>query len=269
MLSISMLLLRLQHQYILCFLLTTLLLLVLLDYENSHIRTLLLTFFYRQMKHLAENGHLYIAQPPLFKVKRCKDEIYLKDETALEDYVFDTAQDGVSVSSKLKKTAIAGKNLLAMLKRISRFRRSLARMEKRGRDAEIIGAISFMDDLGPETLKSQKDVNTLIDGIKAHLSANSGGKQVEFSSVEDPEHGTFSITCTSRHNGSTVETVLDRDFLGSSEFSDIKTIARGLKEAGEPPFILKSGENETEITSYDGVIDYILESGKKGLTIQR
>ncbi len=242
------------------------------DVDGSHIRTLLLTFFYRQMKHLAENGHLYIAQPPLFKIKRGKDERYLKDETALEDYIFDAAQDGVSISSKIKtgKTGpISGKTLLAMLKRISRFKRSLARMEKRGRDADVIGAISFMDDLGPETLKTQKDVNSVIDGIKRHLAANSDGKQIDFSSTEDPEHGTFSLKCTSRHNGSTVETTLDWEFLGSAEFSDIRAIARGLKDAGEPPFILKSGDNETDIASYDGIIDYILESGKKGLTIQR
>ncbi|HXI09806.1 MAG TPA: DNA topoisomerase (ATP-hydrolyzing) subunit B, partial [Thermodesulfobacteriota bacterium] len=117
------------------------------DVDGSHIRTLLLTFFYRQMKSLAENGHLYIAEPPLFKVKRGKEERYLKDDSTLEDFIFEQALDGLSVTpgGGGKKAPVSGKALITLLKKTARLLRALGRMEKKGRDAGVIGALSLLE----------------------------------------------------------------------------------------------------------------------------
>ncbi|MBI2412850.1 MAG: DNA topoisomerase (ATP-hydrolyzing) subunit B [Deltaproteobacteria bacterium] len=241
------------------------------DVDGSHIRTLLLTFFYRQMKSLAENGHLYIAEPPLFKVKRGKDERYLKDESSLEDFIFDLAEEGITVSPKGKKSAIQGKPLLSMLKKIARLQRSLGRIEKRGRDSDIIGVLALHDSLDVESLRSERDVKSLVDTLDKHLkSIRPDSRPSEFTIEADSEHGAFRVKCTSRRNGLVIETSIDRDLLNSPEFQDLRTLARSLKDAGEPPFTLKDNNgNETEAPTFKDLVDRVLEIGKKGLGIQR
>jgi len=241
------------------------------DVDGSHIRTLLLTFFYRQMKSLAENGHLYIAEPPLFKVKRGKDERYIKDESSLEDYIFDLAEEGITVSPKGKKTPVQGKPLLAMLKKIARLQRSLGRIEKRGRDADIIGALALHDSFDVESLRSEREVKGLADTLDKHLrSIRPDSRPAEFGVEADTEHGAFRVRCSSRRNGLAIETSIDRDLFNAPEFQDLRTLARSLKDAGEPPFTLKDGNgNETEAPTFKDLMDRILEIGKKGLGIQR
>ncbi|MBI1910398.1 MAG: DNA topoisomerase (ATP-hydrolyzing) subunit B [Deltaproteobacteria bacterium] len=240
------------------------------DVDGSHIRTLLLTFFYRQMPSLAENGHLYIAEPPLFKVKRGKDERYLKDESTLEDFIFESAQDGINVIPNSKKTSIQGKNLLTMLKKIARFNRSLSRVDRRGKDSDVVRAMALYDSFDVEKLKSSSEVNSIIEAIKSNLKLfYPDGKPLEFKIAKDPEHETHIIQCTSRRKGIHIESIIDREFISSPEFQDLKNSAKALKEFGEPPFVLKNNGVELNIPTFKGLMDYVLELGKKGLTIQR
>ncbi|MBI5642239.1 MAG: DNA topoisomerase (ATP-hydrolyzing) subunit B [Deltaproteobacteria bacterium] len=240
------------------------------DVDGSHIRTLLLTFFYRQMKSLAEGGHLYIAEPPLFKVKRGKEERYIKDDSALEDFVFELAQDGMSVVSRGKKTPMQGKPFMAMLKKIARLQRSLGRIEKRGRDSQIIGALALHDTFGIDSLKDKKAATDLIGSIESHLKIfHPESRPVEFSVSQNAEYETFAVNCISRRNGLNIITNIDRDLISAPEFMDLRTQAKGLKEAGEPPFILKNNGSESEIATFKGLMDHVLEIGKKGLNIQR
>ena len=239
------------------------------DVDGSHIRTLLLTFFYRQMKSLAENGHLYIAEPPLFKVKRGKDERYLKDDSALEDFIFDQVHDGLSIVPDGKKGPLQGKSLLTMLKKISRFTRSLSRMERRGRDSAIIEGLALQDAVSAESLKSEAAVNGLIASVSVHLKGL-GLSIPQFTSEKDPEHDSFTVRCASRRNGISTETVIDRDLFSSAEFMELKSLTKAIKESGEPPFVVTNGAAEdTEIPTYKGLVDHVLEFGKKGLSIQR
>jgi len=239
------------------------------DVDGSHIRTLLLTFFYRQMKSLAENGHLYIAEPPLFKVKRGKDERYLKDDSALEDFVFESAHDGLTVTPKGKKNGLTGTALMAALKKAARFQRLLTRMERRGRDAIVIGALAF-EEAGPDALKNDAGAKKLIEAVQARLKTIAPANEAfEFTFSKDEEHEGVTIKCASRKNGLHQETAIDRDLLASPEFQEAKNLAKTLKDAGEPPFTIKNGEGSTEITAWTGLIEHILDLGKKGLSIQR
>ncbi len=239
------------------------------DVDGSHIRTLLLTFFYRQMKSLAENGNLYIAEPPLYKVKRGKDERYLKDDSALEDYIFESAQDGLSISAKGKK-ALTGVPLMAMLKKAARFQRLMARMERRGRDAGVIGALAFEDSFSLEALKNEAAAKKLASTINARIKAYAPEKDAfDFSFVKEEEHEGFRIKCAHRKNGLRQETAVDRELLNSPEFQEVRNLAKGLREAGEPPFVLKSNETSVEVTNWNSLMGHVLELGKKGLNIQR
>ncbi len=239
------------------------------DVDGSHIRTLLLTFFYRQMKSLAENGHLYIAEPPLFKVKRGKEERYLKDDSALEEFIFEQAQDGISIVPRGKKAPVQGKSLLSMLKSISRWRRGLSRVERRGRDSEIIEALVLNDSIGPDSLKSEAQAKKIIDGVSGYLKSLSLENLPSFRHEKDPEHDSYTIRCASRRNGVSTETVIDRNLFHSAEMQELKSLAKALKEAGEPPFTVTNGEGDTEILTFRGLVEHIIELGKKGLSIQR
>jgi len=238
------------------------------DVDGSHIRTLLLTFFYRQMKALAENGHLYIAEPPLFKVKRGKEERYLKDDSTLEDFIFEQALDGLSVNSggAAKKTAVSGKSLFTLLKKIARFQRALSRMEKRGKDAGVIGALSLIDTSALDTT-DKAEMNTLAEEVKNGLQVIAPGQSYDITSVQ--EGAAYSLKCVSRKNGLQSATIIDGELVNSPEFLDIRTSAKSLKEAGEPPFKLKSADTETDLAGYSELLEFVLALGKKGLNIQR
>ena len=239
------------------------------DVDGSHIRTLLLTFFYRQMKSLAENGHLYIAEPPLFKVKRGKEERYLKNDSALEDFIFEQVQDAVSVVPNGRKAPVQGKSFLTLLKNMSRFRRALARMEKRGRDSAVIEALVLQEGLTADSLKSEAQIKKVVGGISAHLNLLNLDNNTAFTHEKDPEHETFSVKCSSRRNGISTDTIIDRDLLNSAEFQELKNLTKTIKESGEPPFTVATGNGEIEILTFRGLVEHVLDIGKKGLTIQR
>ncbi|MFQ5736675.1 MAG: DNA topoisomerase (ATP-hydrolyzing) subunit B [Thermodesulfobacteriota bacterium] len=241
------------------------------DVDGSHIRTLLLTFFYRQMRSLAEGGHLYIAEPPLFKVKRGREERYLKNDAMLEEFLFERlADEGITVTSEGRKTPVQGKTLLEMLKKIARYRRSLTRLEKRGRDSALIGALVMLDGFSVETLADRKEVDRLVGALEKGLARSvPDGRTMELTASLDPEHRTYSIRCSSRQNGHVIETSIDRDLFNSPEFQDLHTLAGRLKDFGTPPFTLRNNGAEVAMPSFLALIDYIMEAGKKGLSIQR
>ncbi len=241
------------------------------DVDGQHIRTLLLTFFYRQMKKLAENGHLYIAEPPLYKVKRGKDERYLKDEGALDGFIFESLEDSVSIVSKGGKKPLDKRTVTMFLKKITRFKRLVARLSARGRDYDTVSAAAIMDSLIPDALKTRASAGKSADALKDRLKApaDTEAPVLSFEIREDAEHESHSIRCASRRGGIAAETVIDTAFLTSPEFIELRASVKAMKEAGEPPFTLKSDDGEEEIQGYAALLARIHELGKKGLSIQR
>jgi len=244
--------------------------------DGSHIRTLLLTFFYRQMTPLVEGGYLYIAQPPLFKVKRGKVEKYIKDDTAMEDFILDAAVEGLSLKPKGAKTEIKGQNLFNLLKNAARLQGILKRFEKRRREGEIIAAFAMEDSFSADTLKKAKAVNNLLEDIKTYIKTfHPDIMPVEFSTDDDSEHDCLTIKAVSKKNGAKVETTIDWDLVHSPEFQELRAIGKELKSVGEAPFVLKTDGEEKEelkiktIKTFKELINHILELGKKGLYLQR
>src|SRR5258706_1119515 len=170
------------------------------DVDGSHIRTLLLTFFYRQMPDLVEKGHLMIAQPPLYKIKRGKQERYLKDETSLEDYLIEIGTENVRVRAANDGRSLAGQPLQAFIKKVLRW---------------------------------------------------------------------YKLVCSTRSNGTGLKTVIDLKFLSSPEYKEMKRLFEDLTGAGYPPYVLENGDHNARLSSLKELLEYIMETGKKGQYIQR
>ena len=240
------------------------------DVDGSHIRTLLLTFFYRQMTPLVEGGYLYIAQPPLFKVKRGKVEKYIKGETQLEDFILEAAVEGLILKPKGAKADIKGQALFNMLKGAARLQGIIKRFNKRRKEGEIAAAFAMEDGFNADTLKNNKAVNNLLEDVKTYTKTfHPEIMPVEFLTEKDSEHDCLIIKGLTKRDGAQRETVIDWNLIHSPEFQELRTIGKGLKTFGEPPFILKGEDVEIKINTFNGLITHALELGKKGLYMQR
>jgi len=243
------------------------------DVDGSHIRTLLLTFFYRQMRPLIERGLLYIAQPPLFKVKRGKSERYIKDERALEVYLLDLALEGVEVSARGAPAPLSAEAVRQLLDAASQYRRRLDRLALRRLDERVIdAAVHTGAPREGELSDAARLRGPVAGGIEARIQAlflDPG--QIAWSSEEDPEHGGHRLVAETRRAGVDYWTPLDADFLRSSDFQHLLELARQMEEVGAAPYQLRAGAGEEprEVASAVELLEQLLELGGKGLSIQR
>ncbi|MFQ3666098.1 MAG: DNA topoisomerase (ATP-hydrolyzing) subunit B [Sphingomonadaceae bacterium] len=229
------------------------------DVDGAHIRTLLLTFFYRQMRTLIEAGHLFIAQPPLFKVQKGRSEVYLKDEAALDQYLADAGVAGLALTLANGET-LSGADLGRLVAHARRMRR-LMRYVPRRYPAPLVEAMALAGALAPE---AQKDAlatagrlaNWLNQG--AELNQGSGGW-----SAEPAAEGGYIVS--HRDRGVTDAHVVDRAFIGSAEALKLHALAAEQAEAWERPAML----GDRRVRRPSDLLEAVLEAGRKGLAIQR
>ncbi|MCC6811635.1 MAG: DNA topoisomerase (ATP-hydrolyzing) subunit B [Deltaproteobacteria bacterium] len=240
------------------------------DVDGSHIRTLLLTFFYRQMREVVERGHLYIAQPPLYKVARGKKEEYLKDEAALEEYLLSQGTDGCTLrlAGSHSKT-LAGVPLKNLCRRALSYRRILTKVNKRfdGRviDAFVLGARLDVDALSNEALLQEKVELMKTRLLRLHPDAAPVDVKIE----KDPAATHSRIVVQSRESGSVRESVLDELFLRSGEFVELTRQAVELREFAEAVEVVAEDTSVQEHSDIVSGVEAVLELSKKGLQIQR
>jgi DNA gyrase subunit B len=229
------------------------------DVDGSHIRTLLLTFFYRQMKELIERGHLYIAQPPLFKAKHGKSERYLKDEPALDAYLMERAVENRTVRAGTGLEA-EGPRLVRLLERMVAFRKLMDLVERKGTPRALVELL----------LRGQvKDVEVFSD--KAQLKEllrplREAGRDVVLES--DEEHGVFEIVLQQPVNSHTREVRVGHELVTSPEYKALYATYEEFRELDHPPLTVVDG-GETVVGDRDALLDHILAEGKRGLSIQR
>ena len=240
------------------------------DVDGSHIRTLLLTFFYRQMPALVENGHVYIAQPPLFKVKRGKKEEYIKDEGSMIRYLMRAATSDMSVKSAGNEQAIEGRDLARALERMVEFKSYCERATRRlAGDSQLLSLL--LDSLSGRKGLLRKEGLTLRklfqDGdlmAKIEGALHTAGYKTEL--TPDEEHGLWEIeTVTS----SGVNVIVDWNFASYVEFTKAVELYKALEDELAAPFV--SGENGTseEVPTREALLDKVLAAAKKDLSIQR
>ncbi|MFH1874629.1 MAG: DNA topoisomerase (ATP-hydrolyzing) subunit B [Pseudomonadota bacterium] len=240
------------------------------DVDGSHIRTLLLTFFYRQLPALIENGNLYIGQPPLYKVKKGKKERYIKDDATLENYLLELGVEGLKVSSKKTQKEIVSKQLVKLTKQLINYAKLLGRL-KRKTDPRIVDCLVANGKIDAPLLTGKKEkIDPALDAIAAYLEKNYPElKDFNVDLEEDKEHGANKIVYKTVWNGFPKKTVIDTEFLESPEMRELIELNRNFLDVGEAPFIVNNNGENIEMPNLHKVKEFILENGSKGQEIQR
>ncbi len=233
------------------------------DVDGSHIRTLLLTFLYRQLPGIIENGYLCIAQPPLYKLRKGKTDHYLKDDAELNNFLVDLGVENIRVGT------LEGEQLKTWVNNFLRLKNILDLVERRGKDRTIVSSLLAHSDLSPLTFSS----NTLLAGIVRSLADGADGpidrERVSFSIERDIKLGGYRIIVTQQLNGSGRQIVFDRDFIESAEALEIKRLLEALNNIGQAPFTFFEKDTSHILRSQEEVLDTILARSRKGVDIQR
>jgi len=240
------------------------------DVDGSHIRTLLLTFFYRQMRAVVERGYLYIAQPPLYRVRRGKKDVYLKDEEALARFLIREGTEDLSLKVANGELTIAGDAVQTIVGKIARWRKVIGKLSRR-MDSRLVEAIVRGSQLDKATLQDPKLIAQELRSVEVYLTEMYPEiLPLKFELSTDPEYNAHSITTRTRLGGSTRDTVVDFDVLNSPEFRELRTIDLDLASLGDPPFVVDVGKGEPrELTDVHQLYGLVDERGRKGLVIQR
>ncbi|HBP14357.1 MAG TPA: DNA gyrase subunit B, partial [Gammaproteobacteria bacterium] len=236
------------------------------DIDGSHIRTLLLTFFFRQMRELIEHGHVLIAQPPLFKVKKGRQERYIKDEDELDAHFLGVAMDGTALHTNADSAAVEAEKLesvaghylelLNRLRDISRLYPLLA--------TEALTSVATVDSV---MLRDEAAMELWCETLSAAMTADD--IEVDVTTVYDDVRGSYNVEV--RQTQHTVEriTVLDAAFFNSPDYARIRTVAAELEGLVEEGAYIVRGERTKEIKSFGEGLDWILSEARRGTDIQR
>jgi len=240
------------------------------DVDGSHIRTLLLTFFFRQMPEIIERGHLYIAQPPLFRVKRGKNVRYIENEEALETYLLESGIEGIKVFAAQSGSSVSSQRLLQLTKQAIHFEKMLSKLERKNLDKNILSALALEGTYNKNTLKNKKEVEKLIRSLKQHKSFFYNYiTPADYEIFEDDEHNCLGVKVLITANGKEKQMIIDFELLISPDMEEIKKIAASLKTMGEPPFIIEENGKKRQVKCLSELFSFILERGRKSQEIQR
>lgn len=237
------------------------------DVDGAHIRTLLLTFFYRQMLPLLEKGYIYIAQPPLFKVKRGKSERYIKDEPLLRDHLMGLASEETKIVQNGEW--ISGAKVKALLKRLSSYEAMVAHFAKKQMDPDLMRVLTQLEDVDSALLLDSDRINSLIQRTAAYWTTHYPACPLISTVGRDEEHGSHFIEYQVQKEGIFHPFKMDEGLVSSPEFKSLSALSPLKQGMGLPPYRFSDVDGEKECPTVLALIQHILERGKKGLYIQR
>jgi DNA gyrase subunit B len=235
------------------------------DVDGSHIRTLLLTFFYRQMPQLVEKGYVYIAQPPLYKVKRGKREEYIKDEKQMFRFLMKQATDDIAV--KANDRAVEGRELSKNIERVVEYQNYFSRFVRRlNNDSKLLNALldGFVEVLSTSSIKLRKIFDS--EELMAQVEGKASNAGYVTDILNDETHGLSEIEVT-YPNGQKL--LFDWEKASYVEFQKLLELKQVLERDFPAPFVLgENGKSET-INSREELVEKIMNAAKKDLSIQR
>jgi len=231
------------------------------DVDGSHIRTLLLTFFYRHMPEVIERGHLYIAQPPLFKVVEGKNETYSKDEEALNRYLMDRAINKSEVIVQSTNKKLNDKRLSLLLEKIYTYHDLLQRIHKKGYSRSLIKFLLENEVRNKSTFEEKGKVGDLQKRLRK------SGFEV-FDLAWDEEHNVFGFE-VQESNGKDVRSRVHWDLVGSVEYRHLYQVRQEIQEIAPPPYTVVEKGKDVTIDHEEGLLQSLNQLGKEGLSIQR
>ncbi len=231
------------------------------DVDGSHIRTLLLTFFYRQMPELVERGHVFIAQPPLYKVKHGKEERYLKDDHELKEYLLRIALRDAELIPGEGRPALAAEALEQVARSYILAEAVIERVGKRI-DPSVLHALL------KDPLVSLEDETAAVDSANK-LAKACASEQLEIEPQFDQKAEAYYLRIKRTHHGNVRLSYLDTDFLESGDYSQIKQTAEVLQGLLSSGALVRRKEHERSITEFQQALDWLLDEVKKGVAVQR
>jgi len=239
------------------------------DVDGAHIRTLLLTFFFRHMPAILERGYLYLAQPPLFKMKKGQEEQYVKNEPEMEKIILRLGSKDLALRTGGGET-IVGAKLQALLVQLGQVERIIARLRRRGWDPELVRALMRTGFYDEALLKTQPVLEQAINKVSAFLTGYYQHVSLADARLEeDEEHGTHRVICEMDNRGSKGTCVIGTELLRSPEMREIRVAAEAFAALGEPPWTIVQGGGETAVRGGEQLIEHVQALGRKGLSLQR
>ncbi|MGB8952885.1 MAG: DNA topoisomerase (ATP-hydrolyzing) subunit B [Candidatus Aminicenantales bacterium] len=230
------------------------------DVDGSHIRTLLMTFFYRQMRPLIEQGYLFIAQPPLYKIARGKESQYLKEERAFDRYMIKRISEEFKVKVKGQEEVLEGEKFRKFFQRIIAKKNFREYLERKNFPFHIIEVLIRENVTELEFLQNKKNMKK----IQVLLEAKGYSSEL----TKDEEYDTYELTLKFQINGMQITSKVNLDLINSTEYRNLFKICKEL-ESYLPPFDVISDSESVKIENEIKLREYLFEKGKKGITIQR
>jgi len=239
------------------------------DVDGSHIRTLLLTFFYRQMPELIERGHVYIGLPPLYKLKQGKHELYLKDDAALNAYLISNAVDGAELVADPNAPGIHGEALEKLLRD---YQAALDQIERLGHrfDASVLSALLEHPPITPTLWTDSAAMQAWLDGVAGRLASSGLGKpryRLSLRPAQDEQPAAIEVV--REQHGLSHTLLLPQPFFAGNEFRSILTVSQALDGLVQPGAVIRRGNASRGVMRFADVRQWLLDEAKKGRTIQR
>ncbi len=239
------------------------------DVDGSHIRTLLLTFFFRHMRELIENGHIFIAQPPLYKVNKGKAEEYLKDDMALTHYLTTKALEDASLHINEDAPAIQGVALEALVRSFQEVSGMIERLSMIY-PREVLQAMVYTEELGSELLTSFDAMKNWCNDIEGKLKfAENGTRRYGVEIFEDQERRIFLPMVEVIAHGVSHTYTISRDFFTSNEYESIVALGHRLRGLIEEGAFIQRGDKKKEISSFEDALQWLMGESRRGINTQR
>ncbi len=239
------------------------------DVDGAHIRTLLLTFFYRQMPELIERGHIYIAQPPLYKVKKGKQETYIKDDLELNQYLLHMALDGAELHVNDSAPPMSSSALESLAIEYVASRAVIQRLARRY-DSEVLEKLIYMPGVDRKLLEDRKAFDAWLEELTSRLNAEQKlAHGYALQRVEaDEDHGD-AIRITHHTHGIDNVRYLPTDFFLSGDYKKLRLVGEKLDGLIEEGAYIKRGEKQQPVESFAEALDWLMAEGRRGQHVQR
>jgi DNA gyrase subunit B len=238
------------------------------DVDGSHIRTLLLTFFYRQMPILIERGHIYIAQPPLYKVKKGKQETYVKDDLELNALLLNTAIDGAALHVNADAPPLSGLGLESLARKYVEVQAIVHRWARRY-DERFLEQLLYVPKLGTDSFDRIDELRDWCRNLELRLNGLDDVSRRYRVTVETLAAGGHRIDLQRLEHGLSSGKHIPREFFGSAEYLRIAELAQTLSDLMGPGAFIIRGDERQDIASFKVAMEWLFDQAKKGQSIQR